>query len=468
MTHSYEDFVGGKLAHVPPTGIDGATCNHPSLFPFQRDLVQWALRRGRCAIFANTGLGKTRMQIVWAHSVSRHVYGPVLILAPLAVAAQTAAEGHAIGVPITIAASGDDITPGVAGVYVTNYDKLHRFDPSVFAGVAFDESSIVKNYTAKTLAQLMAAFSQTPFRCAFTATPSPNDYTELGNHAELLGVCTRTDMLAEFFLHDGAETQKWRLKGHARKAFWKFVASWGALVRTPADLGYDASAYALPPLMTHHHVIDADDEVVKASGLLFAQEAGSLTDRRNARRGSLDARVAACAEIVNASKRPWIVWCDLNDESDSLAEAIPGAVEVRGSNTAEEKEAMLAAFASGSARVLISKPSICGFGLNWQHCADVAFVGVTDSWEAYYQAVRRCYRFGQKRPVAVHIFASELEGSVVKNLQRKEADAAVMAEELSRETSAMVLAEVRGSSRVTNAYEPTMPVVVPAWMEASR
>lgn len=462
---SYEDFVSEKLTHAPPTGIEDASCEHPALFPFQRDLVRWALRRGRCAIFANTGLGKTRMQIVWAHAVTKYTNMPVLILAPLAVAAQTSAEGDAIGMPVVIAADSACIASVGPGVYVTNYDKMHRFNMDAFGGVALDESSIIKNYTSQTLADLMAAFAQTPFRCAFTATPSPNDYTELGNHAQFLGICSREEMLAEFFCHDGGETQKWRIKGHARKVFWEFVASWAALVRSPADLGYDASAYDLPPLTVEHHIIAADEDTTKAAGLLFAEEASTLTERRNARRASLSRRVDECAAIVNATSDPWVVWCDLNDESDALAKAIDGAVEVRGSQTSDEKEAALAKFASGEARVLVSKPSICGFGLNWQHCSRMAFVGVTDSWEAYYQAVRRCWRFGQKHPVAVHVFASELEGAVVKNLKRKEADAEAMAAELSAETSEMVRAEVVGSIRQTREHRADNRIVVPSWIK---
>lgn len=463
----YREFVGAKLAHSPPTGIEGAAVQSPHLFEFQRDLVQWALRRGRCAIFASTGLGKSRMQLTWADAVARHTGAPVLILAPLAVTAQTAAEGASIGVTAVVVADqygADAATAGGANVVITNYDKLHRFTPSAFAGVALDESSIVKNFNGKTLAALIDAFADTPFRAAFTATPSPNDYTELGNHAELLGVCSREEMLAEFFCHDGGETQKWRLKGHARQAFWKFVSTWAALVRSPADLGYDGSAYVLLPLTVEHHTIDADAESVRLSGLLFAAEAATLMERKAARRGSVGARVEKCAEMVNSSDEPWIVWCDLNAESDALAASIPGSVEVRGSMTSDEKEAALVAFARGDFRVLVSKPSICGFGLNWQHCAHVAFVGVTDSWEAYYQAVRRCWRFGQKRPVAVHVFASELEGAVVKNLARKESDAEAMAVELSAETADMVRSEVRGSVRTTNDYAANSLMVVPLWL----
>ncbi len=452
----YGEFIATKLTRAPSTGLDVIPDIDARMFPFQSDLVRWALRRGRAALFADTGMGKTRMQIEWA----RHV-GDVLILAPLAVARQTANEGAAMGVEVTVCRSGDDVRPGIN---VTNYDRLHLFDPSVFRGVVLDESSIIKHHDAKTLGMLMAAFSNTPFKLCATATPSPNDYTELGTHAEFLGVCTRAEMLSEFFVHDGGDTATWRLKGHARAAFWSWVASWAALLRLPSDLGYPDTGYVLPPMVVHQTTIAADVETTKAAGLLFAAEASTLAERRDARRASIGARVAAVAAEVNADIQPWIVWCDLNAESEALTAAIPGAVEIRGSHTTEEKEAKLAAFAEGATRVLVSKPSICGFGLNWQHCARVAFVGVTDSFEAYYQAVRRCYRFGQARPVHVHVYASELEGRVVANLQRKEKDAQSMASELSTWTRASVLAEVRGLTRTTNAYNPTERMRVPSWL----
>jgi len=461
---AYQDFVASKLSLSAPTGIPDALVGSDFLFQFQADLVAWALRRGRAAVFAATGLGKSRMQLTWAHRVAAHTQKPVLILAPLAVSQQTADEAARIYVDATVAKDGSMVTPDRAHVYVTNYEKLHRFDPSVFGGVVWDESSICKSFNSKTLAQLLAAFSGTAFRLACTATPSPNDYTELGTHAELLGVCTRAEMLAEYFVHDGGETQKWRLKGHGRAQFWKFVASWAALVRSPVDLGYDGSAYELPELTVEHHVVGADDESVKATGLLFAQEARTLMERRAARRGSMASRVRECADLVNSDKEPWVVWCLLNDESEALAKAIPGAVEVRGSNTEDERERALMAFSSGAARVIISKASITGWGLNWQHCARVAFVGVDDSWESYHQAVRRCWRFGQTREVQVHLFSSELEGAVMKNLQRKESDAQAMAEELSIETAEVVRSEVRGTVRATNEYDARQTMRVPEWM----
>ncbi len=458
---SYSEFVNRKLATIPPAGIENASVVNDRLFDFQRDLVAWALRRGRAAIFADTGLGKSSMQLVWANEVASHTQRPTLILAPLAVASQTADEAKKCGVEASVARDKSDAS---SPIVITNYDRLHRFDPGAFGAVVLDESSIIKHHDAKTLATLMAAFRDTPFRLCCTATPSPNDYTELGTHAEFLGVCTRAEMLSEFFCHDGGETQKWRLKGHAREAFWKFVSTWAAMVRTPADLGYDASRYVLPPIRVEHHVIEADAESVKSAGLLFAQSAQSLMERRNARRASVESRVARCAEIVNASSEPWVVWCDLNAESSALTALIDGAVEVTGSMTTDKKENALESFASGRSRVIVSKPSICGFGLNWQHCARMAFVGVTDSWEAYYQAVRRIYRFGQSRECTVHVFASELEGAVVANLQRKERDAKAMAEELSRETSESVRAEMRGTSRQTNEYSPKKKIHIPSWV----
>ena len=453
---SYEDFIAQKLTRAPATGLERVPQLNASLFPHQRDLVSWALRRGRAAIFADTGLGKTRMQVEWARYAGKRV----LILAPLAVAGQTAKEAETLGVSVRVCREDADVTDGVN---ITNYDRIHKFDAGRFDAVVLDESSIIKHHTAKTLSTLLDAFKATPFKLCATATPSPNDYTELGTHAEFLGACSRVEMLSEFFCHDGGETQVWRLKGHARGAFWRWVSTWAALLRKPSDLGYDDAGYNLPPLETVQHILPADPDTVKRSGLLFAEPAKDLTERRNARRASLAKRVQECADLVNASDEPWVVWCDLNDESDALTEAIRGAVEVRGSHDVDEKEERLARFASGEARVIVSKPSICGWGLNWQHCARMAFVGVTDSYEAYYQAVRRCWRFGQKRPCIVHVFASEVEGSVVANLERKARDAAIMADELAAETRETMRAEVKGATRTTNTYQPG-EWRVPSWL----
>jgi superfamily II DNA or RNA helicase len=460
----YTKFLAGKLALAKPSGfaVESAEFSE-GLFHFQADLVKWALRRGRAAIFASTGLGKTRMQLEWARQVREHAGGPVLVLAPLAVAAQTVAEGALAGIDVTLAREQSDCR---SGINATNYERLHRFDPSTFAGVVLDESSCIKHFGSKTLTQLLEAFGRTEYRLCATATPAPNDYTELGTHAEFLGVCSRAEMLAEFFCHDGGETQVWRLKGHARKQFWKWVASWGALVRAPSDLGYDDGGYNLPPLKVEQHLLGVDQAAIFASGELFAPDSQTLMERRGYRKDSLADRVASTAALVNeAADEPWIVWCDLNAEADALMDAIPDAVEVRGSDDIDVKEARLLGFAQGKHRVLVTKSSIAGFGLNWQHCARVAFVGLTDSWESYFQAIRRCWRFGQRRAVEVHVFASELEGAVVKNLERKARDAEAMAKELSLETAGSVRAEVIGSRRLNNDTNHRTAMKLPSWIQ---
>ncbi len=458
---TYEAFVRAKLAAVAPVGVVSDVSLPAGLFPHQVHLVRWALKRGRAAIFADTGLGKSRMQLAWADAVAKHTGQPVLILAPLAVAQQTVREGAEIGIAVNHLRSDWDLSPGIN---ITNYERVHKLDARWFGAVVLDESSIIKHHDARTFTQLTEAFRATPYKLCATATPAPNDWTELGTHAEFLGIRQRQEMLAEFFTHDGGDTQTWRLKGHARRLFWQWVVSWGALIRRPSDLGHDDTAYRLPPLHLHEHHVEVD---LPTNGMLFALEAQTLSERRDARKASLADRVAECAAIVNADREPWIVWCDLNAEGDALRAAIPGAVEIRGSDDADEKERRLIDFAEGRIRVLITKPSIAGFGLNWQHCARMAFVGVTDSFESYYQAVRRCWRFGQKREVHVHIFASDAEGAVVANLKRKERDALVMAESLSAETRDAVFAEVRGATHESNEYAPRQQLAVPDFLRAA-
>lgn len=458
----YSQFVGKKLTAVPPAGLSVEPGDY-GMFPHQRDLVRFALRRGRSAIFADTGLGKTRMQIAWADTVMRETGKPVMILAPLAVAQQTVEEAASVGVQIKHVHDDSEVDQGIN---ITNYDRLHRFDTERFGAVVLDESSCIKHHNSKTLQHLLDAFARTPYRLCATATPAPNDWTELGTHAEFLGIRSRTEMLAEFFVHDGGDTQTWRLKGHARHIFWQWVASWGVMLRSPADLGYDASAYQLPALNVHQHTVESDHDQ-SATGQLFALEAQTLMDRRNARRNSLTDRVAECAAIANGDNQPWIVWCDLNAEGDALRAAIPDAVEIRGSDDMDVKERRLMDFAHGKIRVLITKPSIAGFGLNWQHCARMAFVGVTDSWEAYYQAVRRCWRFGQKRPVDVHIFSSEQEGAVVANLKRKEDDARAMSDALASEVIGSVRSELMGVTRESNAYDADKRIQIPNFLKAA-
>lgn len=462
---AYADFVATKLTRTPSTGLTEIPKLHPSLFPHQRDLIAWALRRGRCALFADTGLGKSAMQLEWARRVAEHTGGRILILAPLAVGAQTVREAERIGILAKQVRYGSDVEDAEARIVVTNYDRLHHFDPAMFAGVVLDESSIIKSSDSKTFARLTESFASCAFKLCATATPSPNDYTELGTHAEFLGVCTKQEMLSEYFIHDGGSTQDWRLKGHAKAAFWRWVSTWGALLRKPSDLGYPDAGYDLPPLNTTQHTIPTDPQQVKEQGLLFAEPAQTMTERRAARKSTVSRRVQECADLVlSEPNEAWIIWCELNAESEALADAIPGAVEIRGSHDAILKESRLVAFSTGEIRVLISKPKMTGHGLNWQHAARMAFVGVSDSFESTYQAIRRCWRFGQKRPVDVHFFASELEGAVVENLRRKERDALAMAEQLGAATRDAVMLEVRGTTRSTNDYKPGLRMTRPAWM----
>jgi hypothetical protein len=438
---------------MPPTGFDvDRDALHPSLFDFQKDIVRWALRRGRAAIFAGTGLGKTRMQTEWAMHVHRLSGGDVLMLAPLAVAAQTIREAAELGYEITMCRCQDDVRPGLN---ITNYEMLHRFEPVLFDGVVLDESSILKSFTGKIRNQLIESFALTPYRLACTATPAPNDYMEIGNHSEFLGVMSRTEMLSTYFVHDGGETQKWRLKGHAEDAFWRWVASWGVVLEKPSDLGYPDDGYILPPLTITDHVVEVEGLPAK-----------TLSERQRARRETVAARVAACAELVNATDRPFLVWCDLNVESEMLAAAIPGAVEVKGSDKPAFKEQAMLDFAAGKIRVLVTKPSIAGFGMNWQHCADMAFVGLSDSFEQVFQAIRRCYRFGQTRPVNVYMITSSREGATAENIKRKEADFRRMVEEMVKYTKDITSEAIRHAERDVAEYEPKRPLIIPSWLRS--
>jgi len=376
-----------------------------SLFPFQRRLTAWALRKGRAALFADTGLGKTRMQLAWA----THIPGRVLILAPLCVAHQTQAEGRAIGLTVGLHANSDH------RIEVTNYERLHQVNPADYAGVVLDESSILKSLDGKTRTRLIAEFKQVPYRLCCTATPAPNDVTELTNHAEFLGIMTGKEMLATWFVKE--ETLRWRLKRHAREAFARWLTSWALFLRKPSDLGFPDDGYALPPLTITESVTDG---AITAS--LFP-ELGlrGISDRLRVRRESVAPRVAAAAAWASATASPFLLWCGLNAEQDALVGQLNGtSVSVSGADDESTKETALLAFLSSQKRGLITKPRIAGFGLNFQHCARMAFVGMSDSFETYYQAVRRCWRFGQTRPVEVMLIVSEAERGIVENVRRKQ------------------------------------------------
>ena len=415
---NYQEFLKHKAVVDVPTGLNVIPELNDMLYPFQRDITGWALKRGRAAIFADCGLGKTPMQLEWAN----HVPGNVLILAPLAVSMQTVGEGRKFGIHVKYCRNSGDVEPGIT---ITNYEMLAHFDPSFFAGVVLDESSILKSYSGKFRNQIIETFQQTPFRLACTATPAPNDYMELGNHSEFLGIMSRVEMLSMFFVHDGGDTSKWRLKGHAENGFWKWLCSWAVNIRRPSDIGHDDGDFILPPMEIKQHTVKVGQS---PEGFLFPVEALTLQERQQERKSTTDLRVSQCAELVaQKTNEQWMIWCNLNDESAKLTAAIPGAIEVKGSDTVDHKEKSMIGFANGVIRALISKPSICGLGMNYQSCHNMAFVGLSDSFEQYYQAVRRCWRFGQKMPVNVHVITAETEGAVVRNIQRKEDDAMRMA-----------------------------------------
>src|SRR3990167_2036472 len=392
---SYAAFLAQKAASVSLSGIADVPPLNDSLFPHQKKGVEFALRLGRSAMFYDTGLGKTAAQLEWARIVAAHTGKPVLILAPLAVAAQTVREGVRFGIAVTYAREAENIR---SGINITNYDRLDKFDPSMFAGIVLDESGILKSFTGKTRIALVNAFAGTPFRLCCTATPAPNDHAELGNHAAFLGIMDMREMLSKFFINDtSTASQEWRLKGHAVKPFWEWVSSWAICCGKPSDLGFSDDGFALPPIDYHRHVV-ATDRTIERGENLFRIPEMSATSMHREKRLSANARADLIAGLVNRNGETWIVWCDTNNEADALTARIPDAMEVRGNMDADEKEGRIIKFCEGGARVLITKPSIAGHGLNLQHCANMAFIGLSFSYEAFYQAVRRIWRFGQTRP----------------------------------------------------------------------
>lgn len=445
----YQKFLASKARGHVSCGFSVSDKSlNQMMKPWQRETVQWAIRKGRAAMFEGCGLGKTFQQLEWARQVCKHTKGNALVLSPLAVAEQTHyIEAPKFGEKTTLCRSMDDVR---RGINITNYEMLEHFEASAFEAVVLDESSIVKSMDGATKTALIESFSRTPYRLACTATPAPNDYMELGNHAEFLGVMTRVEMLSMFFVHDGGDTGQWRLKGHAEKEFWKWVCSWAVVIRQPSDIGYSNEGYELPPLRRHQITIPAD---TPNEGYLIPMEASTLAERRSARRVTINARVKACADIVNADSDQWIVWCGLNDESSALTAAIPGSVEVRGDDSREHKLSTMRDFVAGKIRVVVTKLSIWGFGLNLQCCHKWFHVGLSDSFEAMYQGDRRCWRFGQTEPCDCYIVTSELEGAVVRNIERKERDFEAMNEGMVEHMRDEMNREVHGATVTTNAFE---------------
>jgi len=415
-TLEYDEFIKTKTRRAQSHGFTPYPITAP-LFDWQKHVVEWAVRQGRAALFEDCGLGKTAQQLEWASQVHRHTGKSVLILTPLAVAHQTAKEASKFGIVANVANEESEITG--AGIWITNYEKLEKFDCSQFAGVVLDESSILKNFTGKMRRLLTDTFADTPYRLCCTATPSPNDYTEFGQHADFLGVCSPAQMLATFFINDTFNTGDWRLKKHAEKEFWAWVASWAACISKPSDIGYDDGNYNLPPLNLQNVTVEVDQTVAAPDGELFRNPTMSATTMHAEMRMTSSGRVQKVADLVNNSKESWIVWCNTNDESEKLSKAIPDAVEIKGSNTSKQKEQAADDFVSGKLRVLISKSGIFGYGMNWQHCCNVAFVGLSYSFEDFYQALRRTYRFGQTKTVNAYVVTASTEHRVIRSINEK-------------------------------------------------
>jgi len=414
----YTEFLERKKLIFTPIGKKVQKSDiHPMLFEFQKDLVRWALQKGRAAIFADTGLGKTFMQLEW----SRLSNQKTLIVAPLSVSRQTMKEASKIDIDVKYVRSQEEVEGALS---ITNYERIEHFDADYFGAIVLDESSILKAIGGKTKAKIIEMFALTPFKLACTATPAPNDITEIANHAEFLGVMSRQEMLSAFFIHD---SDGWRLKKHAEEPFYRWLASWGMAIKKPSNLGYTDDWYILPKLNVKPLFVKTD---YQPEGTLFFMGMKGIQDRSRIRKGTMSERIIATANLVMGDNDQWIVWCGLNDEADRIADIIPGAVNVQGSDSNDKKMKAIEDFQDGKIRVLVTKPKIAGFGMNFQNAHKMAFLGLNDSWENYYQCIRRSWRFGQKDPVDVYIVLSDIEVGIYNNVMRKEAEAAIMSEKL--------------------------------------
>lgn len=459
---NYEDFIKSKRFKVNFKSIDVNRENlNKNLFEYQKDLVYLALKKGHFALFAMTGSGKTAMQGEWAYQVWKKENKPILILAPLAVSHQTVDEiKNILGYDVKFCKTQEDV---INGINITNYEKLKHFNPEEFIAIILDESSILKSFTSKTRDLIIENFKETPYKLACSATPAPNDHMELGNHSEFLNVMSRTEMLSMFFVHDGGETSKWRLKGHARDKFWEFVSNWSAVFTKPSDLGYDENEdkkFQLPNKQRIEHIVHS-----KSTTTLFAVHAETLQDRRQAKRDSLEDRCKLVADIVNNNSDDiWLVWCELNDESALLKQLIHDCVEVKGSDSDEHKTKAMHDFGKGKIKCLITKSKIAGFGMNWQVCHNVAYASISDSFEQFFQSERRVYRYGQKHDVNVHIVTSEAEGSIKDNLARKEEDFITMINEVVKHTKAQTMKEIKQITIEKTEYNPQIEMKLPKFI----
>lgn len=446
--------VEAQALGFEPGPINGALKDH------QMHCADFAIRQGRAALFLDTGMGKTATALEWASQVVAKTNRPVLMLAPLACAKQHQGEAEARGYDALSIREPAEITG--ARTYITNYDRLEKFDAGAFAGVILDESSILKSFTGQTTRKLISTFERHPYRLACTATPAPNDHMELGQHSEFLGAMDSSEMLSRWFIADQTNMGRYRLKKPAVGPFWDWVASWARCMSKPSDIGLSDEGYILPELTMHRHMVRAD----RSQGTgehLFRIPDTSATSIHKEKRLTIEARAALVAGVVEAEpNEPWLIWCDTDYEADAITRALPQALEVRGSQSAEVKEERISAFLSGEARVLLSKPSICGWGLNFQHCARIAFAGLSFSYESYYQAVRRCWRFGQRRPVHVHVAMADTERAIWDVVSRKQGDHDAMKIEM-----ALAMKRAARSSRVLEDYAPAQPIQLPSFLRSS-
>jgi len=454
---AYCDFLEKKHVHNINAGFEpNKRLYSDKLKPHQEACITWACKRGRAALFLDTGLGKTLCQLTWADQVQRHTDGYVLILAPLAVSHQTKRESVKFGIQSTVVADQSEINE--PGIYITNYEKLTHFDTDIFAGVVLDESSILKGIQGKVRKFITESFISTPYKLSCTATPSPNDFMELGTQSEFLSVMSQVEMLAMYFIHDGGDTAKWRLKGHGKSKFWEWLSTWAIFIRSPEDLGFDGSEYDLPEIEYHEHIIETDP-----NGSLFVEPAQSLLERNQARKSSVDDRCKKAAEIANNLDAA-LIWCNLNDESEKLKALINNSVEVKGADKDDHKTNALIGFSTGDVTKLISKPKIAGFGMNFQNTNNCIFVGLSDSWESFYQAIRRQWRFGQTEKVHVHIVSADTEGAVVMNIKRKDEQHKELMTSMMDHMRELTKKSVFGASINKTDYNPEMAITLPGWL----
>ena len=452
----YRAFIASRAVATQRTGFDPLPINDNAKF-HQRAVLEYALDKGRSAAFLDTGLGKSFIELEFARQCAEETGKPSLILTPLAVAGQMVREGHKFGIDARQIRAQSEVG---AGVMVANYERLAKLDPASFGAVVLDESSILKSYAGKTRATIQDAFEATTYKLAATATPSPNDHTELGNHAEFLGVMRQQEMLSKWFINDtSTASQEWRLKGHAQGDFWRWVASWARCATLPSDLGGDDAGYVLPEIDRHIHEVAADRMENVAQGMLFRIPEMSATSFHEEKRLTLRQRCEKAAELATHDK-PVTVWCETNDESDLLAKLIPDAIEVHGSLDADEKERRLLEFADGQYRVMVTKPKLAGFGVNWQHCAHAVFASISFSYEQHYQAVRRSHRFGQTERVRNDVVVSDTEASIWSVINEKSAKHDEMKR---RMAEAMKQAQTEGARRVV--YDRPLDLAFPAWIK---